>query len=102
MRRIPFWPQTRAGWWATAMMAVFGGMFLINGILMNVNVSALWWMNAILPYYGIAMIACMLAGSITGVVAWRRAHDTSFAVVVTMLPLVGLILLIIGEFAFPH
>lgn len=99
---IPFWPHTRLGWWATGIVGTFGVLFIINTVMMAVSSTAQWWMETVLPVYSIVMIISALGGSICGVVAWRYARDVSFAVLITMLPLVGFLLLLVGEFLVPH
>jgi hypothetical protein len=56
----------------------------------------------VLPIYGIVMVLCALGGGICGVVAWRRAHDYSFAVMMCMIPLILFTLFLAGEFLIPH
>ncbi len=99
---ISFWPRTRLGWWAVGIMMTFVVLFVINASMMAVHTSEIWWMQTVLPIYGIFMVLCALGGGICGVVAWRRAHDYSFAVMMCMIPLILFTLFLAGEFLIPH
>jgi hypothetical protein len=93
-------PSTRLGWWSVGLAAAFVGLFIINGVFMTSTV-AVTWMQVILPFYGIAMLLCGLAGGLVGLIAVIRRHERSVLVWLTMLPLLFVLFLAIGEFLIP-
>jgi hypothetical protein len=76
------------------------GLFIINGVFMTSPV-AVPWMQVILPFYGIAMLLCGLSGGVVGLIAVIRRHERSALVWLTMLPLVFVLFLVLGEFLIP-
>lgn len=99
---IAVWPRTRLGWWAVGLMVVFVVMFSVNVLMLTISPFATWWMDTLLPYYGVGMVVCVWCGAITAIVAWRRAHDHALTVGASMLPLFGVVIFIIGELVLPH
>jgi uncharacterized membrane protein len=93
-------PSTRLGWWAVGLMAAFIVEFLINGVFMQLTTNS-WWQQNLLPSYGIIMLLCGLAAGILGLVAVIRQHERSWMVWVTILPLVFVVFLLLGEFLVP-
>jgi len=59
------------------------------------------WRQVLLPFYGIAMLLCGLGGGIVGLIAVVQQHERSWLVWLTMLPLVFVLFLLIGEFLVP-
>ncbi len=94
-------PVTRQGRWAVGLMAVFVVMFIINAAVFMQLSSSSWWQQNILPFYGILMLLCGLSAGITGLAALVRKHERSWMVWITVLPLVFVIFLLLGEFLGP-
>ena len=95
-------PQTRLGWWAIWLAAVFVIMFLINSFVFMPTSSDAPWRHVILPFYGIAMLLCGLASGIIGWIAVIRNHERSWLVLLTLLPGLWVVFMLVGEFLFPH
>jgi hypothetical protein len=58
--------------------------------------------QAVLPFYGIAMLLCGLAAGIFGLFAVARRHERSCLVWITLLPGLWVICMVLGEFLIPH
>ena len=99
---IAVWPRTRLGWWAVGLVAALVVLFIVNVLMLTISPVAAWWMDTLLPYYGIITMLVGLIGGSTGAVAWMRAHDHALTVGASMLPLFGVVVFIIGELVFPH
>ncbi len=98
-------PRSRSGWWAVGLTTAFVGLFIINVLIFvpaAEGESSIDWVVALLPFYGILMMLCGLAGAVVGLIAILRSRDYSWMVWVTLLPGLFVILLIAGEFLFPH
>ncbi len=94
-------PATRPGRWAVGLMAAFVVMFLINGaVFMQLSTSS-WWQQNIMPFYGVLMVLCGMASGIVGLIAVIRKHERSWLVWLTILPLVFMLFLVLGEFLGP-
>jgi hypothetical protein len=102
-----FWkkPTTRLGWWAVWLMAAFVVMFIINSTVFVPSsqiVSDAGWRHSWLPFYGVLMALCGLAGSGFGLIALLRKHERSWLVWLTLLPGVFMLFLLLGEVLIPH
>lgn len=85
------------------LAGVFVGMFLVNSfVFMPTSGSDAAWRQAVLPFYGIAMLACGLAAGVVGAIAVARSHERSWLVWLTMLPGLMVVVLLLGEFLVPH
>jgi hypothetical protein len=56
----------------------------------------------LLPFYGILMLLCGLVAGIVGGPAVIRQHERSWLVWLTLLPGLLVLLLLLGEFLYPH
>ena len=93
-------PGTRLGRWAVGLGGTFIVLFIINGVFMSLRTNAPW-QQQILPFYGIFMLLCGLASGIAGLTAVIRQHERSLPVWLTILPLLLIIFLFLGEFLGP-
>lgn len=101
-RRILRRPGTRLGWWAVGLTAAFVVLFAVNSaVFMRLTVDAPW-QHTVLPFYGIAMLACGLAAGIVGLIAIIRQRERSWLVWLAMLPGLWVLFLVLGEFLVPH
>ena len=99
-RKVLSLPKTRLGWWAVGLSATFVVVFIINQALFMSG--AVRWEGMILPLlYAIAPLGCGLAGGVVGLIAVIRQHERSWLVWLTMLPLLFVLFLVIGEFLIP-
>ena len=101
----PFWrlPGTRLGWWAVGLAAVHTAMSLVNSLVfMRTADSTAAWRQVVLPFYGILMMLCGLAGGVVGLVALIRHRERSWLVWLTILPLALVLFFLLGEFLVPH
>ena len=106
-RSSSFWrrPGTRLGWWAVRLAAAFVAMFIINSVVFmpaSQYPSNDWWMQTLLPFYGIFMLLCGLSAGVVGLIAVIRKHERSCLVWLTILPLAFVLFLLLGEFLVPH
>jgi len=60
------------------------------------------WRETVLPFYGIAMMACGLAAGIVALVALARRHERSWLVWLPMFAGLFVIIFLLGEFLAPH
>jgi hypothetical protein len=84
-------------------MAVFVVMFIINAFVFMAlpSLGDGTWRQSILPFYGIAMLLCGLVAGIIGLIAITRQHERSWLVWLTILPMVWVIFMLIGELIVP-
>jgi predicted Abi (CAAX) family protease len=101
-QRILSRPSTRPGRWAVWLGIIFVILFLINSFVFMPSSSDAPWRHVILPFYGIAMLACGLAAGMTGLIAVIRKHERSWLVWLTFLPGLLVLFLVLGEFLVPH
>ena len=101
-RRILGWPGTRLGWWSVALAATFLVLFIINSTVLMPSIVEVPWRQALLPFYGIAMLMCGLAAGIVGLIAVIRRHERSLLVWLAILPGLFVLFLVLGEFLVPH
>lgn len=99
-----FWrrPVTRLGWWAGGLAIAYIVMFLINSAVFMQLTTDAWWQRNLLPFYGILMLLCGLAGGVVGLVALFRKRERSWLVWLALLPGVSVLFLLLGEFLVPH
>lgn len=95
-------PHTMLGWWAIWLGATFVVLFLINSFVFMPTSSDAPWRHVILPFYGIFMLLCGLGSGIAGLTAVARQHERSWLVLLTLLPGLWVVLMLLGEFLFPH
>jgi hypothetical protein len=98
-------PGTKLGTWAVRLAGIFLGLFLINSLVfipISQNPSNEGWMHTYLPFYGIFMLLCGLAAGIVGFMAVIRDRERSWLVWLTILPLVFVLFLLLGELLVPH
>jgi len=94
-------PSTRLGWWAVGLGAAFIVLWIVNSTVFMPSASDAPWRHVLLPFYGIFMLACGLAGGIVAVVALIR-HERSWLVWLVLLPGLFVLLFVLGEFLVPH
>ena len=96
-------PHTRTGWWAVWLMVAFLAMFLVNAFVFMAfpSLGDGAWRQTVLPFYGIAMLLCGLVSGAIGLVAITYQHDRSWLVWLTILPMVWVVFMLIGEFIVP-
>lgn len=63
-------------------------LYLVNGYMIKVSVSSSWWLESVLPSYGIALMITVVTASIGGVIALLFGRDQSWAVWMATLPIV--------------
>lgn len=95
-------PRTRLGWWSVGLAATSVVLNLINSpILTRLIGSNLWRVRIGLPF-SFVMLSCGLAAGIVGVVALIRQHEHSLFVWLALIPGLGVVLFVLGEFLVPH
>jgi peptidoglycan/LPS O-acetylase OafA/YrhL len=96
-------PVTKLGWWAVWLMAAFAVMLAVNSpVFMSTSGSDAPWRQVVLPYYGVAMMACGLVAGIVGLTAILKKKERSW---ILWLPLAGglfVVTFLLGEFLLPH
>jgi len=95
-------PSTKLGWWSVALAATFAALFIINATVFMPSTVEVPWRQAVLPFYGIVMMACGLAAGIVGLIAVIRRQERSWMVWLTMVPGLFVIFFVLGEFLVPH
>jgi hypothetical protein len=95
-------PSTKLGWWSVALAATFAALFIINSTVFMPSTVEVPWRQAVLPFYGIAMLSCGLAAGIVGLIAVIRRHERSWLVWLSMLPGLMVVAFVLGEFLVPH
>jgi len=95
-------PQTRIGWWAIALGAVFVLMFIVNSAVFMQLTTNSWWQQTLLPFYGIFMVLCGLSGGVVALLALFRWRERSWLVWLSVLPGASMLFLLLGEFLIPH
>ena len=98
-------PSSRLGWWAVGLAAVFLLMYVVNsvvfvGVLGTRATPA--WLQPLLIFYGFLLLFCGLAAGILGLIAILRRRERSWLVWLTLLPLLLVVVLLLGEFLAPH
>ena len=96
------WPVTRLGWWAIGLMALYALLAILNtAVFMRVTFSE-QVTRTVLPFYGIFMLLCGLAGAIIALVAIIRKKERAILVWICLLPGLFVLFLVFGELLFPH
>lgn len=95
-------PSTKLGWWSVALAATFVVLFIINATVFMPSTVEVPWRQAVLPFYGIAMLSCGLAAGIVGLIAVIRRRERSWLVWLTILPGLMVVTFVLGEFLVPH
>jgi hypothetical protein len=95
-------PSTKLGWWSVALLATFAAFFIINATVFMPSTVEAPWRQAVLPFYGIAMMACGLAAGIVGLIAVIRRQERSWLVWLALLPGLMVVAFVLGEFLLPH
>lgn len=85
----PFWPRTRLGWIAAVSFAVFFVLYFINGYMIKVSGYGQWWLDDVLPYYGVLLTITVMISSFGSVVAWFIGQDNAWTVRAATLPIVA-------------
>lgn len=86
---IVFWPKTRIGWTAALSFDLFVVLYIINGYMLKMSASSAWWLDAVLPYYGVALMITVVTASVGGVMALLFGRDQAWAVWIATLPIVA-------------
>lgn len=94
-------PNTRTGWWAVGLMVGFLILFMINSVVW-MRLPETEWGPVVLPFYGIFMLLVGLAAGVVGLIALLQKRERSWLVWLTILPAAFVILMLLGEFLFPH
>jgi len=95
-------PSTKLGWWSVGLMAAFVVLFIMDATVFMPSTVVMPWRQAVLRFYGIAMMTCEAAAGIVGLIAVVRRHERSWLVWLTMLAGLWLIVFMLGEFLVPH
>lgn len=95
-------PSTRLGWWSVGLAATFVLLFIINQALFVSGAVVVPWEGVVSPLlYAIALLSIGLASGVVGLIAVIRQHERSWLVWLTILPLLFVLFLVIGEFLIP-
>ena len=84
------------------LMAALVVMFIINCAVFMAPTFNPSWGPTVWPFYGILMILCGLCAGIRGPYAIARRQERSGLVWLALLPGALVLLLLVGEFLFPH
>jgi uncharacterized membrane protein (DUF485 family) len=99
-----FWrkPASKLGWWAVGLAIAYLVLYIavtaIVAIRSNLPASA----SSTGINLGIPMLLIGLAAGVVALVAILAKHERSWAVWLSLLPGILSLLLIVGEFVFPH
>jgi hypothetical protein len=77
-------------------------LYVINSAVFMALTTDAAWRQAILPFYGIAMLSCGLAAGIVGLIAVIRHHERSWLVWLAILAGLFVVFFVLGEFLVPH
>ena len=105
--RSAFWqrPSSKLGRWAVGIAVLFILLFLTNALVFVPVASgapAAAWQQALLPYFGVFVMLCAVLAGIIGLFAVIRQQERSWLVWLTILPLVFVLILVLGELLVPH
>jgi len=95
-------PSTKLGRWSVALAATFAALFIINATVFMPSIVEVPWRQTVLPFYGIAMMACGLAAGIVGLIAVIRRRERSWLVWLSLLNGLMVVAFVLGEFLAPH
>lgn len=84
---IPFWPKTRLGWVAALSFDLFVVLYFINGYMLKISAVATWWIESVLPYYGVALMVTVVTSSVGSVIAVLLGRDQAWAVRIATVPI---------------
>jgi hypothetical protein len=101
-RHVFGWPSTRPGWWAVRLAVTFMVLWIISSTLLLRSTGLAPWWQIVLPFYGIFMMLCGLAGGIVGLLAVIRRHERSWLVWLAILVGLFVIVFILAEILIPH
>jgi len=90
-------PHTKLGWWSVWLGVAFVVLFLINVAVLSLITDDASWRQMILPFYGIFMLICGLAGGIVGLIATIRKHERSSLVWLAILIGLFVLFLVLNE-----
>jgi hypothetical protein len=95
-------PSTRPGRWSVWLMVAFVVMFIINATVFMPSTVEIPLRTTILPFYGIAMLACGLAAGVVSLIAIIREHESSWLVWLPLLAGMFVLFFVAGELLVPH
>ena len=95
-------PSTKLGRWSVALAATFAALNIINATVFMPSIVEVPWRQTVLPFYGIAMMACGLAAGIVGLIAVIRRRERSWLVWLSLLNGLMVVAFVLGEFLAPH
>ena len=84
---IPFWPKTRIGWVAALSFDLFVVLYIINGYMLKMSASSSWWLDVVLPYYGVALMITVVTASVGSVGVLLFGRDQAWAVRIATVPI---------------
>ena len=84
---IPFWPKTPFGWVAALSFDLFVVLYIINGYMLKMSASSSWWLDVVLPYYGVALMITVVKSSVGSVIAVLLGRDQAWAVRIATVPI---------------
>ena len=84
---IPFWPKTPFGWVAALSFDLFVVLYFINGYMLKISAVATWWLESVLPYYGVALMVTVVTASVGSVGALLFGRDQAWAVRIATVPI---------------
>lgn len=96
------WPVSKIGKIAAWLLLTFLIMFLINGLMFMPLFDGIPYQEKVLPYYGIVMLMTGAASGIAGLIAKLKFSDRSWVVWLSIIPVIFVLFLLLGEFLFPH
>jgi len=95
-------PSTKLGRWSVGLAATFATLNIINATVFMPSIVEVPWRQTVLPFYGIAMMACGLAAGIVGLIAVIRRRERSWLVWLSLLNGLMVVAFVLGEFLAPH
>ena len=95
-------PSTRLGRWSVGLAVTSVVLNLINSAIITRLIGSNLWRARIGLPFSFVMLSCGLVAGIVGVIALKRRHEHSLFVWLALIPGLGVILLVLGEFLVPH
>jgi len=95
-------PSTKLGRWSVGLAVTFAALYIINATVFMPSIVEVPWRQTVLPFYGIAMMACGLAAGIVGLIAVIRRRERSWLVWLSLLNGLMVVAFVLGEFLAPH
>jgi len=97
-------PATRIGKWAMWLALAFAVGFGFNMVLVGAfgRSEAPDWLDAVLPFWGVALMASGVAAGVLALIAALRYRERSWAVMIAMVPGGFAIAFLLGEVLVPH